>query len=119
MTGHYADIASDLSAFHRIDDPEAMPLWRYIAFAHRLGAYGGVMTHELAPSAETLTQTQNSTPDASTMDIGGKAVPFVGTDTPPEVVAQLQRQALAARYGVDASAVQTVSTDRLIAELGA
>lgn len=117
MTGHYADIASDLSAFHRIDDPEAMPLWRYIAFAHRLGAYGGVMTHELAPRAEATAQAP--APASSAVEIGGKTVPFVGTDTPPEVVAQLQRQALAARYGVDASAVQTVSTDRLIAELGA
>lgn len=38
-----ADIASDLSAFHRIDDPMTIDGPRYFSLAARLGAYAGVM----------------------------------------------------------------------------
>lgn len=40
---HEADIASDLSAFHRIDDVEKIDGPRYFALANRLSAYSGVM----------------------------------------------------------------------------
>lgn len=42
-TEHEADIASDLSAFHRIDDPLSIDGPRYFTLAQRLGAYAGVM----------------------------------------------------------------------------
>lgn len=38
-----ADIASDLSAFHRIDDPMTIDGPRYFTLAPRLGAYSGVI----------------------------------------------------------------------------
>lgn len=40
---HEADIASDLSAFHRIDDPFSIDGPRYFSLANRLGAYTGVI----------------------------------------------------------------------------
>lgn len=40
---HEEDIASDLSAFHRIDDPFSIPGPRYFSLAYRLVAYRGVM----------------------------------------------------------------------------
>lgn len=44
MAWHYlADIESDMSVFHRIDDPRAMPAQRFIDLAMRLPAYTGVM----------------------------------------------------------------------------
>lgn len=42
-TEHEADIASDLSAFHRIDDPLSIDGPRYFTLAQRVGAYAGVM----------------------------------------------------------------------------
>lgn len=43
-----ADIASDLSAFHRIDDPMAIDGPRYFSLAPRLSAYSGVMAARVA-----------------------------------------------------------------------
>ena len=47
-----ADIASDLSAFHRIDDPMTIDGPRYFSLAPRLSAYAGVM----AARAEKMRQ---------------------------------------------------------------
>lgn len=47
-----ADIASDLSAFHRIDDPMTLDGPKYFQLAHRLSAYSGVM----AARAEKMRQ---------------------------------------------------------------
>lgn len=43
MTGHLTDIASDLSAFHRIDDMAEMEGAVFLALAYRLPAYQGAM----------------------------------------------------------------------------
>lgn len=51
-TEHEADIASDLSAFHRIDDPMQIDGPRYFSLAIRLAAYSGV----LAARAEKIRQ---------------------------------------------------------------
>ena len=40
---HLADIESDMSVFHRVDDIWQMPPARFFQFAHRLPAYRGVM----------------------------------------------------------------------------
>ncbi|WP_213451595.1 hypothetical protein [Rhizomonospora bruguierae] len=40
---HDADVASDMSAIHRVADHLSMPAPRFFAFAHRLPAYRGVM----------------------------------------------------------------------------
>lgn len=39
-------IRSDMSVFHRIDDIEAMPALRFIAFVERLAHYEGALRHE-------------------------------------------------------------------------
>lgn len=41
--GHLADIESDMSAIHRVDDIWQMPPARFFMLAHRLPAYQGVM----------------------------------------------------------------------------
>lgn len=43
-----ADIASDLSAFHRIDDPMQIDGPRYFSLALRLAAYAGVLAARVA-----------------------------------------------------------------------
>lgn len=43
-----ADIESDLSAFHRIDDPATMTGPRYFSLAPRLSAYSGVIAARAA-----------------------------------------------------------------------
>jgi hypothetical protein len=43
MLDYLDDIASDLSAFHRIDDPSTLDGPRYFRLAWRLAAYQGVM----------------------------------------------------------------------------
>jgi hypothetical protein len=43
IVDHETDVASDLSAFHRIDEPMSIPGARYFDLAARLPAYPGVM----------------------------------------------------------------------------
>ena len=57
---HEADIESDLSAFHRVDDPMTLTGPRYFLLALRLTAYAGVM----AARAETLRQAERDGVDA-------------------------------------------------------
>lgn len=47
-TEYEADIASDLSAFHRIDDPMTIDGPRYFSLAARLAAYSGVLAARAA-----------------------------------------------------------------------
>lgn len=48
---HLADIESDMSVFHRVDDIWAMPPARFFRLAYRLPAYRGVM-REVALAAQ-------------------------------------------------------------------
>jgi hypothetical protein len=43
VVDHEADVASDLSAFHRVDDPMTLDGPRYFSLALRLAAYAGVV----------------------------------------------------------------------------
>lgn len=43
VPGHLADIESDMSAIHRVDDIWAMPAARFFSLAWRLPCYRGVM----------------------------------------------------------------------------
>lgn len=43
MTEYLADIASDMSVFHRVDDVQSMPAVQFFAYADRLTAYTGVL----------------------------------------------------------------------------
>ena len=54
-----ADIASDLSAFHRIDDPMQIDGPRYFSLAIRLAAYAGV----LAARVEKMRQDEREAGD--------------------------------------------------------
>lgn len=71
-TDYEADIASDLSAFHRIDDPMAIDGPRYFSLAIRLAAYAGV----LAARMEKLRQDERD---------GGSAVQQHAASTPARV----------------------------------
>jgi hypothetical protein len=102
------DVESDLSVFHRVDDVDQITIARYLDLAPRLGAYEGALRRRLAAPV--------SSPGVETV----RGVPLAADgrgDTPPEVVAQLKRAAIAARHGVDPAAVETVSTDVLLKEL--
>lgn len=108
MTEYVLDVESDLSVFHRVDDVDQLTIRRYLDLAPRLSAYEGALRRRL--SADVPAQ------GAETV----RGVPLAAAeqgDTPPEVVASMKRQALAARYGVDPSAIETVSTDVLVREL--
>jgi len=47
-----ADIESDLSVFHRVEDIESLDGPRFFRLAHRLPAYGGVMAARVAESEQ-------------------------------------------------------------------
>jgi hypothetical protein len=49
---HLEDIESDLSVFHRIDDPWSMPGPRFFRFVMRLPAYAGVMAARVVAQQE-------------------------------------------------------------------
>lgn len=43
VVDYYDDVVSDMSAFHRVDDPERLDGPRFFLLANRLAAYAGVM----------------------------------------------------------------------------
>lgn len=45
---HLADIESDFSVFHRVDDPLSLSGPRFFRMAHRLPAYSGVLAARVA-----------------------------------------------------------------------
>jgi hypothetical protein len=49
---HLADIESDFSVFHRIEDPWSMPGPKFFRYAVRLPAYAGVMAARVAVEQE-------------------------------------------------------------------
>jgi hypothetical protein len=111
VTEYVQDIESDLSVFHRVDDVDQLTIRRYLMLAPRLSAYEGALRAKLKH------QPQRAAVAPSEL----RGVPLAADgqgDTPPEVVAQLKRTALAARYGVDPGIIETVSTDVLLKELG-
>ncbi len=69
---HEADIASDLSAFHRIDDPLSVDGPRYFSLANRLTAYTGVMG---AIAAERARQEQEGASAPSSASQGTSSAP--------------------------------------------
>jgi hypothetical protein len=112
MAEYRDDIESDLSVFHRVDDVDRLTITRLLALAPRLSAYAGALRARYAEGA--------SNAPAAPADVRGVPLAADGAgDTPPEVVAALKRQAMAARFGVDPGAIETVSTDVLLSELRA
>lgn len=52
---HMDDVASDMSVFHRVDDPWSMPAPRFFSLASRLPVYGGaVRTATVLPQQPTF-----------------------------------------------------------------
>ncbi len=51
VAAHLPDIESDLSVFHRIDDPGPLPAERVYAMTRRLGFYQGVVRARLRAEA--------------------------------------------------------------------
>jgi hypothetical protein len=49
---HLDDLESDLSAFHRVDDMDAMPARRFLVLAGRLVHYGGALQAAVKAEAE-------------------------------------------------------------------
>lgn len=91
------EIESDFSVYHRVDDFERRASDWIIKFAGKLVAYRGALwlamerdegQHEAAPTAPVFGP---STGFPQAVDNSA-----AGDDTPPEVIAQLQRQALVA-----------------------
>ena len=64
-TEHEADIASDLSAFHRVDDPLSIDGPRYFTLAQRLGAYAGVMAAIYTERQRREREGENGAPSAA------------------------------------------------------
>lgn len=108
------DIDSDMSAFHRIDKPRALPAERFFKLAVRLPAYGGALAVTMARRGdEQATQAESAAP-AMVSDV----LPTLPNgDTPPEVVAAMRRAAFARHHGVDPSSINYISTDELVVEM--
>lgn len=64
-----ADIASDLSAFHRVDDPMTLDGPRYYSLATRLPAYAGILQARVV--AEEREREKRDGAPAAGSSIGG------------------------------------------------
>lgn len=64
-TVHEADIESDLSAFHRIDDPMTLDGPRYFLLACRLAAYMGVIAVRVQAETEAQNNDGSGAPTAA------------------------------------------------------
>lgn len=53
---HMDDVASDMSVFHRVDDPWSMPAPRFFTLASRLHVYGGAVAQATIPPAPARPQ---------------------------------------------------------------
>jgi hypothetical protein len=106
---HWEDIASDLSVFHRIDDPDTLSIPVFLSKVVRLGAYGGALKARLAATQTAGTASPANVPAVGTPSVGGG-------DTPPEVVAAMKRQQFAQRYQIDPSQI-TWDNDQIYREL--
>jgi hypothetical protein len=75
MLDYLDDIASDLSVFHRIDDPYLLDGPRYFRLAWRLAAYQGVM------QARVAAEQRASEPQQRPFEYGAPADINPGTKT--------------------------------------
>jgi hypothetical protein len=66
IPAYLADIESDMSAVHRIDDIWSMPSARFFRLAHRLPAYQGVMRERVL----ALAREQEETPRPASQPAG-------------------------------------------------
>lgn len=107
MVDQREDIASDFSVFHRNDAPELLPILRYVSLAQRLGAYAGVVQ---------LREKNKPAPKPRMIQVAGRMVP-VYDNASPEDVKRMSTQHLAQRHGVDASQVEHLSSDEILAEM--
>jgi hypothetical protein len=71
---------SDLSVFHRIDDPSELPVERLLMLVRRLGFYGGAVTALLrsTPPAPEPDPVRQFEPDRSQPLTGGQIAAMGG-----------------------------------------
>jgi hypothetical protein len=65
ITEHEADIESDLSAFHRVDDPMTLDGPRYFRLVMRLTAYAGVLAARAYAESEEARNAANGAHSAA------------------------------------------------------
>lgn len=63
VVDHLADIESDFSVFHRVDDPLSLSGPTFFRKAHRLAAYSGALAARVAAS-QTRSQPSHRAPGA-------------------------------------------------------
>lgn len=98
---HWEDVLSDLSVFHRVDDPGRLTIRRFRSLALRLPAYAGALRAALGAQTAEVASAAGTPARPVSPPVGGS-----GGDTPPELLAQLKRQQFAQRHGADASAIE-------------
>jgi hypothetical protein len=60
IVDHESDVASDLSAFHRVDDPMTLDAEHYFSLAFRLSAYSGVIAARIYAEREAERASESS-----------------------------------------------------------
>lgn len=107
------EIESDFSVFHRVDDMYALSASTFFARFRMLSAYGGAFARSLASEAAAQLHTQGATSSPQRA---------VDGDTPPDVVAAMQRQALERMYAdhpsILAGGIEVVSDEQFRREAG-
>lgn len=101
---------SDLSVFHRIDDPGTLTIRRFLSLAARLPAYRGALALALEPHRPA------EVASAAGVPAGRSGALSAGGDTPPEVIAAIKKQQFAERYKIDPSNI-TWDNDAIYREL--
>lgn len=78
---HETDVASDLSVFHRIDDPAELAAPKYFELAFRLGAYAGVIAARIEAEREEERKRGDSSPTGRTSPGAAPSEPTRVADT--------------------------------------
>lgn len=110
MIDHLTDIASDLSAFHRIDDLGEMEAAVFFALAYRLPAYRGAMAAVVARQREEQdggTRPQSAQGQRYERTSQPAVTPRTAGNAPPATAASLT--ALNTELGATWFSVRTVS----------
>lgn len=71
---HLADVRSDFSVYHRVDDLEAMPAHRFVGFLPRIPVYGGAVAFAIRTDTD-------STPEGTTVTAQAPQTPMVDIRT--------------------------------------
>jgi hypothetical protein len=112
VTDHLDDIASDLSAFHRIDDPGEMEAAVFFALAYRLPAYQGAMAAAVARQRQEQgggTSSRRAPSQPRYEASSPRVTPRTADSAPPATAASLR--ALNTELGATWFTVRTVKAE--------